>query len=260
VPKGSGNDFARALGLLRVRDSLAAWRRFCTRPDNVRTIALGLITPLESTDEAPASQATSPAVVHSARYFCCAAGVGLDGEVARRANKLPRWLRAHGGYALSLAPAIFRFAPQSIKIRSRADGADDQGRPVMGSDWTTRSDQPTVLAVFANTPVYGGGMKVAPRALMDDGQLDVCLLARINKLKLFCIFPSVYFGHHPSMAEVDYFQSAHVRVETEHPLDVYADGEYVCRTPVEVAVRRDVLRVIVHPSQTSFEFLVSSFR
>jgi len=130
----------------------------------------------------------------------------------------------------------------------------------MGSDWTTRSDQPTVLAVFANTPVYGGGMKVAPRALMDDGQLDVCLLARINKLKLFCIFPSVYFGHHLSMSEVDYFQSAHVRVETEHPLDVYADGEYVCRTPVEVAVRRDVLRVIVHPSQTSFEFLVSSFR
>ena len=94
----------------------------------------------------------------------------------------------------------------------------------MGSDWTTRSDQPTVLAVFANTPVYGGGMKVAPRALMDDGQLDVCLLARINKLKLFCIFPSVYFGHHLSMSEVDYFQSAHVRVETEHPLDVYADG------------------------------------
>ena len=260
VPKGSGNDFARSLGLHRVRDSIAAWRRFCTRPDNVRTIDLGLITPLETADEAPstiaqgrsASQATAPAVVHSARYFCCAAGVGLDGEVARRANKLPRWLRAHGGYALSLAPAIFRFTPPPIKIRSRADGADDQGRPGMRSDWTTRSDQPTVLAVFANTPVYGGGMRVAPRALMDDGQLDVCLLARINKLKLFCMFPSVYFGHHLNMSEVDYFQSAHVRVETEHPLDVYADGEYVCRTPVEVAVRRDALRVIVHPSQTSF--------
>src|SRR5580698_7698335 len=62
VPVGSGNDFARALGLRRVRDSLAAWRKFLgsvgdvrsgrdrsdDRGDHVRTIDLGLITPLES--------------------------------------------------------------------------------------------------------------------------------------------------------------------------------------------------------------------
>jgi len=37
-----------------------------------------------------------------------------------------------------------------------------------------------------------------------------------------------------------------VRVETEIPLDIYADGEYVCRTPVEIAVERGALRGIVH--------------
>ena len=46
VPAGSGNDFARALGLRRVRDSLAAWQRFCAGQENVRAIDLGVISPL----------------------------------------------------------------------------------------------------------------------------------------------------------------------------------------------------------------------
>jgi hypothetical protein len=45
VPAGSGNDFARALGLQSVRDSLAAWKKFCADADNVRAIDLGVITP-----------------------------------------------------------------------------------------------------------------------------------------------------------------------------------------------------------------------
>jgi diacylglycerol kinase (ATP) len=258
VPAGSGNDFARALALRRVRDSLAAWRHFCTTQDNVRTIDLGLITPIESAGEAPFDKLRAgsstiaqgrsaphetprPPALATQRYFCCVAGVGLDGEVARRANQLPRWLRGHGGYVMSLAPAILRFAAVPMKILTRT-----------GADWTTRSDQPTVVAAFANSPVYGGGMKVAPRARMDDGQLDVCLVTKINKLKLFSLIPTVYFGRHLGVSEVYYFQSARLQVDTEHPLDVYADGEYVCRTPIEVTVQPRALRVIVHSSQTSF--------
>src|SRR6202021_2138117 len=47
VPAGSGNDFAGALGLRRVRDSIAAWQSFCEGRDNVRAIDLGVVTPLE---------------------------------------------------------------------------------------------------------------------------------------------------------------------------------------------------------------------
>jgi diacylglycerol kinase (ATP) len=113
-----------------------------------------------------------------------------------------------------------------------------------GANWTTRSDQPTILAAFANTPVYGGGMKVAPRAKMDDGLLDVCIVGAVDRFKLFCMFPTVYAGRHLSIPEVEYFQASQVRVETEAPLDVYADGEYVCRTPVEVGVHRGALTVV----------------
>jgi len=43
---------------------------------------------------------------------------------------------------------------------------------------------------------------------------------------------------------VESFQAAHLRVETETRLDVYADGEFVCRTPVEVSVQCGALKVL----------------
>jgi diacylglycerol kinase (ATP) len=244
VPAGSGNDFARALGLRRVHDSLAAWLKFLGGANNLRTIDLGLVSPLESASGGPsviaqdrsAPQSTAP---QSPRYFCSVAGVGLDGEVARRANRLPRWLRGHGGYLLSLAPTIFTFAALPMKIFTRA--SEEAGN----SDWTLRSDRPTLLAAFANTPLYGGGMKIAPQAKMDDGLLDVCMVGGVDRFKLFCMFPTVYAGRHLNIREVEYFHTARVRVETEHPLDVYADGEYVCRTPIEAAVHGAALRVVI---------------
>ncbi len=235
VPAGSGNDFARALGLRSMGESLAAWRRFCNARDNIRTIDLGVINPLEVAGEPPAPResARNPVPV-TPQYFCSVAGIGLDAEVARRAHGLPRWLRGHGGYALTLAPTIFRFAPVCMKILTR----DETGR------WMPRSDQPTMLAAFANTAVYGGGMKIAPHAQMDDGKLDVCVIRAVDRFKLARMFPTVYFGRHLRIREVEYFQAARLRVETESPLDIYADGEYVCRTPVEVDAQAGALKVL----------------
>ena len=82
-------------------------------------------------------------------------------------------------------------------------------------------------------------------ARFDDGQLDICIVRDVDKFKLFFLFPTVYFGRHLSIPEVEYFQAQHLRVETEGPLDVYADGEYVCSTPIEVSVAANALRVVV---------------
>ncbi len=225
APAGSGNDFATSLGLKRVRESLHAWQKFCQGKGNVRQIDLGAIAMLDESPQAP------PRI----QYFSCVAGVGLDGEVARRANNLPRWLRGHGGYALSMAPTIFTFAPFPMKLLT-----SDESK----TSWSVRRDGPTILAAFANTPLYGGGMKVAPKAKMDDGLLDICVVKDVDPFKLFCMFPTVYAGRHLNIKEVDYFQSPAVRVETEHPMDVYADGEYVCRTPIEVSIQPSALKVI----------------
>ena len=237
VPAGSGNDFARALGLRRVRDSLAAWKKFCGGAGNVRAIDLGVITPLEA-HEPSTSEESARNSVSGSQYFACVAGVGLDGEVSARANRLPRWLRAHGGYVLSLAPTVFSYAPLPMKILTPREGTSQS------EAWTTHSDKPTILAAIANTSTYGGGMKIAPQAKMDDGLLDVCIVGSVDPFKLFCMFPTVYSGRHLKIREVEYFQTDRVRVETEHPLDVYADGEYVCRTPVDVSVYRAALKVV----------------
>jgi diacylglycerol kinase (ATP) len=249
VPAGSGNDFARALGLRRVLDSLAAWRGFCQGRDNLREIDLGVITPLEDAGGAPSTIAQGRSAPHGEpRYYCCAAGVGLDAEVSRRANRLPRWVRGHGGYALSLISTVFQFAPQPMKILTPLE---DAPKTAHEANWRIRGDRPTILATFANTPTYGGGMKIAPRARLDDELLDICVIGRMNRFRLCCLFPTVYFGRHMQVRQVEYFQARRVRVATETQLDVYADGEYVCGTPVEVTVQYRAIRVIVHPSQTS---------
>ena len=221
VPCGSGNDFARALRLRGARDSLKAWCKFVAGGTNLGAVDLGLIKAISPSGEVPAPHK---------EYFCCVAGAGIDAAITRRANDLPRWIRAHGGYAWCGLGEFLRFVPFPMKI-----SLDDAG-------WAAR---PTILAAVANAPTCGGGMKIAPHARMDDGKLDVCIVRGMAPFKLFCLFPTVYFGRHLGFKEVKYFQKETVRIETELPLDVYADGEYVCQTPVEFRVAPNALRVII---------------
>jgi diacylglycerol kinase family enzyme len=229
VPSGSGNDFARALGLGGVGDSVVAWRAFCAGKENIRTIDLGVISRRVANVGEEFHGAAG-----AGRYFCSVAGVGLDAEVTRRANRLPRWLRGHGGYALTAVPTIFRYAAQPMKISV----AEEAG------DWRVSSERPTILAALANSPIYGGGMRIAPQASLEDGLLDVCVIRGMNAFRLASLFPSVYFGKHLGVREVDYFRAAKVLVETERPCDLYADGEYVCSTPAYVGVQRAAMRVV----------------
>jgi diacylglycerol kinase (ATP) len=235
VPQGSGNDFARALGIRSRADSLAAWRKFAAGGNNVTQIDLGLILAL------PAGAAPAPPATR--HYFCCVGGCGLDAEAGRRANTMPGWLRAHGGYVLSLLGALARFRPVLMKISLPPNGKPGEVEP--------RSSGPAMLLAFANAPAYGGGMRIAPKAQLDDGKLDFCLVKQVGKLRLSWLFPTVYFGRHLKIPEVEYFQAERVRLETGSPMDVYADGEFVCRTPVEVTVAPRALRVILPGLQGS---------
>jgi len=163
--------------------------------------------------------------------------MGLDAEIARRANLLPRWIRRRGGYLLSLLPALYGFEPLPVTVQAAVRGTL--------AALATRHNGPAVVVAFANAPGYGAGIKIAPNARLDDGQLDICVVGNMRKGRLLRLFPSVYSGSHLSIPEVKYFQAERLRLETEQPMDVYADGEYVCRTPVEVSVERAALRVIV---------------
>lgn len=221
VPHGSGNDFAVALGVRTRDDALAAWKKFQAGAGNIRQVDVGRITPLGQPGAAPV-------------YYCCVAGAGVDSEANRRANAQPAWLRRHGGYTLAALQAIFSFRPLRITIEAT-------GEPVP----PPAISEPGWMVAFANAPTYGGGMRIAPQARLDDGKLDVCFLRRTGRLSLLRLFPRVFSGAHVGRPQVAYFQAAGLRVETESPLDVYADGDYVCRTPVEVGILPGALRVLV---------------
>jgi diacylglycerol kinase (ATP) len=231
VPHGSGNDFARGLHLRSVGDALSAWSQFVSGRGSVRQVDLGIIAPVVPSE---AGGMSAPYGSGTERYFCCVGGVGLDVETARRANRLPRALRRRGGYLLSLLPALSAFRPVGVTVQaSLGEGA-----------LSTRYAGPAMVVAFANTPTYGGGIRIAPDARLDDGKLQVCVVEAMAKVRLLRLFPSAFSGRHLNLPEVTYFQADRLRIETEQPSEVYADGEYVCSTPVQVRVAAGALRVI----------------
>jgi diacylglycerol kinase (ATP) len=240
VPCGSGNDFARALNLRNIRDALAAWQQFVTGRGSVRQVDLGVITSPDA-DGAPAqhdpsSRSSENHKLETRSYFCCIGGVGLDVEVARLANQLPSALRRRGGYLLSLLPALFRFQPPAVEVATQEN---------LLSGFETRHNGPAMLVAFANAPTFGGGLRIAPGAQLDDGRLEVCIVSAMPKPRLLRLFPSLYSGSHVKFREVKYFQAERLRIVTNPLSDVYADGEYICSTPAEIKLERAALKVIL---------------
>ena len=220
VPAGSGNDFAKAMGIRGVEMALRAWQQFLAdgadireaNGGNIREIDLGVI-------RAGGQEA----------LFCCVAGVGMDAEANARANRMPQWLKGRGGYVLAALEALVAFKPMEMCVKTAQ-------KEIRG---------PAFFIAVGNAHRYGGGMKVTPRALPDDGLLDICVVSKLNKLKLLCWVPTIFFGGHLRLKQVEYFQAAQVRIETERELELYADGDFACKTPVEIGVIRRGLRVIV---------------
>ena len=277
VPLGSANDFAHSVGVETVEKALASWRRFCTSGDNTHSIDLGTIEPLDERSKSgdadrvpwqgesleslhfvpdgprrdPLSGAKEELGRHIMQsqlrrladaerevarttFFGCIAGTGLDSAVNRRTLKQPGWLRAHGGYVVALLQVLGAFRPPHITLSVEVDGG-----------WETRMDQPGFLIAAGNGPQYGHGMRLTHEARMDDGLLDVCFVRKLSKPRLLRLFRVVYTGGHIGMKEVEYFQAGRVRIQTDPVTEVFADGEYICQSPVEIGVRRNALRVIV---------------
>ncbi len=265
VPTGSANDFARCLGIPNRGEALRAWRRYLNRGDNVRTIDLGtarpMAVPAPSADD-PIDSATfadaeghidhpasplGPAIVRqqldraaeSAEdprviYFSGIAGLGLDAEANRRANLMPGWLRGHGGYILAAVRALVDYAP--LVVRLHCYDICDQETCLHG---------PVLFAAIGNAPEHGSGMRTLPQAQLDDGQLDLCFVPAMSRGFVLRHFFRIYSGTHLLVPAVRYFRTRQVFVESDEPVDIYADGEYLCQTPVEIAASSRALRVIV---------------
>lgn len=267
VPTGSGNDFANAIGIRSVADALRAWKAFIGGGGKIRTIDLGVITPMterppiqdedavplhsqtfvreDGTFEQPKEKLATAIMrqhlhflydaINSERYFCCVAGAGLDSETNRIANRLPGWMRRFGGYLACAVITLLRYRAQRMTV----------SLPDAEGSFHARISEPALFVAIGNSPTYGGGMRIAARAQLDDGALDVCFVRNAAKTRILRILHTVFSGSHTQLPEVEYFTAKDLWLESDSPLPIYADGEYICDTPAEIRIRARSLRLIV---------------
>jgi diacylglycerol kinase (ATP) len=205
---GSGNDFARGLGI-PVEPDAAAGVLVHGLP---RSIDLARIGPT---------------------VYGCIAGVGFDSVVTRFANERVRWVRGSFAYAWAILRCLKFYRPHLLEVRSN-------GRNYSGE---------VIFVTVGNTVSYGGGVKMAPRARLDDGMLDVCIVPAMGKIELLRWIPSAYRGEHLAHPRIQYFQASQVTLSSPSRLELFADGEFLQELPATIEAVPRALRVIVPPCQ-----------
>jgi diacylglycerol kinase (ATP) len=214
LPLGANNDFLRSLGVW-------TWREAC------QTLATGEVKPLdlglaEYQDEAGGNR-------H--RHFAVLADVGFGSEVVRNTPRRFRHALGGGlGYIISL-------------YRTAVGGRGGASPMKVWADGQPRYDERLLLVEALNGMYAGGGLKVAPRARMDDGLLDVFLVREMAWFKIWTLFPTIFQGTHIEHAKGEYFQAREVAVETEAPVSLSLDGEVLGHTPASFSVLPRLLRV-----------------
>ncbi len=165
------------------------------------------------------------------RLYACVAGVGLDSEVNRFANERLRRLRGPLVYVWAVLRVLPSFRP--LHLRAVHDGGEFEGE--------------AMFAVVANAPRYGGNMKIAPAALLDDGLLDLVIVRRVSKLALLRVFPRVFSGRHVGHPAISCHRTRRAQVSLDREVVAYGDGEPLApigATPVDFEVLPAALRVV----------------
>jgi len=218
-PGGTGGDFRKTLGIGRAfSNALNTLQRGRTRPLDV-----GIIRYHDGSGQP------------QQRHFINIASVGLSGLVDHYAGDLRyQWLGGKGAYVLATLKAFLRFRNPRLRIR-----IDEEPVRV----------QRTCTFVMANGRYFGGGMRVAPRAYVDDRRFDAVCLGDFNATDFLFSGHRIYRGTHLAMAKVWMHRAREIRVESETPVPVDVDGEAVGFTPVEVSMASERIPVFAGSSE-----------
>jgi len=203
LPLGTGNDFAKGVGM----------------PMDVQSAAAALLK--GQVREIDVAQA-------GAAIYGCIAGVGFDSTVTHYANEHARWLSGSLAYTWSLLRCMREYRPQSLEII--ADGESFSGD--------------VVFAVVGNNASYGGGIRLAPRAKLDDGLLDICIIPYMSRLELLRWVPRAYRGEHLHHPRIKYFQARKITLRSAARMELFGDGEFLQELPATIEVVPRALRVI----------------
>ncbi len=157
------------------------------------------------------------------------AGLGFDSEVNEYANQNGRYLSGSLVYLYAIFRVLPKFKPHRVRI-STGNG--------------TREEE-IMFAAVGNSRQYGGGIRIAPEARIDDHQLDVCIVHRTSIGQLLTTLPRAYNGSHVKKSFVETGRGLEFRFESEEPLKVFGDGEHLTETPVTFGLAERQLPIVV---------------
>lgn len=201
IPTGTGNDTARALGLPLHNLTAACERALESLADGGRMIDAGRIT-----------------AGGCSRLFAGVVSAGFDAAVNERANDW-RWPRGKIRYQLAMLRELASF--RAIDYTVTADGE--------------RWQQGAMLISVANGQSIGGGMRIVPEAVLDDGYLDLFIVSRLSRTGLLAVFPKVFAGKHVGHPAVQLRRVRTVELSASN-IVAYADGERIGALPMTIEV------------------------
>lgn len=211
LPAGGGNDFAAALGL--PSDPVSA----------AQVILKGKPRSVDLVRVRTADGRT--------RLYAGGGGIGLDAEAALLASGPYRRFPGRLRYIASALRALSRHLP--LKIRLEFPGTEFP--PV---------ESISLLAGVLNTPTYGGGMRLAPDARIDDGLLQVVLLEDLTALSVLRLLPRLMSSGELRTSRVKRWGVRSVRISADRPCLFHGDGEILGPAPVEIEIVPNAIQVL----------------
>ena len=225
LPGGTGSDFRRTLGM---PSNIAAAAR-ALRDGRNRKIDFGRVTFVNDSGE------------RETRFFINVASFGMSTDVLHRTSSgeatkwipafTPRKLTSKLSYAAATVQTTLTTSPTEVKFQ-----LDDQ------------PERRLRIAEFcvANARYYGGGMKIAPQAKVEDGLFDIVTIGDASSFRILTNAPRIYLGAHLSMNEVTHALAKQViarPVKKDELVRLELDGELVGRLPATFEIVPRSLRV-----------------
>ena len=207
IPAGSGNDFAKALGL--PRDFVAA----------VEVINRGQSSRVDLGSA-------------NGRVYANSLAIGFDARVAHLANEIKD--DTHRTGILLYLTALFRIMFGDYYCHDVRLRFDDR-------DWLAKK---ILLVAINNGATYGGGFHITPDAVNDDGWLDVCVIDALPRWQVFWRLPFAIAGRHKWMKQASFYRVKKAVVESDQPLPAALDGELILSKVFHIDMRAGALSVL----------------
>ena len=217
IAVGTGNDWIRMFGITEnIADTIRAIREGHTFLQDVGCVTY---------EEAHFSQS---------RYMANVAGIGLDADVIERYNhRRNKGRRGSLLYIWCLVRSFVRYRSTGVKV-----WVDDK----------LIYNNLLMSAAFGICQYNGGGIRQLPKAVADDGLLDITLIRPLYWWQVIFRLRKLFNGNIYSIGHVMHAQGREVRIESIPGVRLEVDGEMLGGSPVTFTILHRAVRVVVSKS------------